>query len=336
MAPNKNTMKQVVIDFPKQFTESLEIAKNWSLPAPTSEIKNVLVCGLGGSGIGGTILAELVASECKIPVLVSKTYTLPAYGDKTTLLIACSYSGNTEESLDAFDEAHKRGMQIIAITSGGQLKAKCKEAGVPAILIPGGMPPRGAFAYPVVQLLNVMNRLGLIGSSLVNQLDNLPNFLAKGQDETAKLAADLTEKLYDKIPVLYADSKIEGVLVRFRQQINENSKMLCWHHVYPEMNHNELVGWTKKDDQLAVVTFHTSIDHPRVTKRMEVSNEVYRKYTPNVFDVTAEGSNLLEEVVHLIHLGDWISVLLAEKKGIDPVEVNIITHLKGELAKFHG
>ena len=166
MAPNKNTMKQVVIDFPKQFTESLEIAKNWSIPAPSSEIKNVLVCGLGGSGIGGTILAELVASECKVPVLVSKTYTLPAYGDKNTLLIACSYSGNTEESLDAFDEAHKRGMQIIAITSGGQLEAKCKEAGVPAILIPGGMPPRGAFAYPIVQLLNVMNRLGLIGSSV--------------------------------------------------------------------------------------------------------------------------------------------------------------------------
>ena len=328
-------MKSIVESFPQQLEESIQIASNWKLESQRRGFKNVLVCGLGGSGIGGTILSELVSDKCSIPVAVSKTYNIPGWADSDTLMIACSYSGNTEETIESFGQARAKGLEIAAITSGGKLEELCAEINAPVVKIPAGLPPRGAFGFPIVQLLNILRQYELTDSSLYDQLPPAATFLAREQENIRRRAQELTEKLHGKITVLYGDADIEGVLVRFRQQINENSKMLCWHHVYPEMNHNELVGWTKEDDQLAVVTFHTSQDHRSVSKRMEICNGVYRRYTPHVFDVKAEGANHLEEVFYLIHLGDFISVMLAEKKGIDPVEVNIITHLKGELAKFN-
>ena len=138
----------------------------------------------------------------------------------------------------------------------------------------------------------------------------------------------------NKIPVIYADANYEGIAVRFRQQINENSKMLCWHHVIPEMNHNELVGWTTKNDDLAVVIFRNDDDYFRTQKRMEVNKTVFEKYTSTIIEIYSKGNSQLEKAMYLLHLGDWVSYLIAEKKGIDVVEVDVITHLKNELAKI--
>ena len=144
----------------------------------------------------------------------------------------------------------------------------------------------------------------------------------------------LAKKMQGKLPVLYALGSSEGVIVRFRQQINENSKMLCWHHTFPEMNHNELVGWTEKNENLAVVTFHTSFDHSRTVKRYEICKPLFERYAGVVIDIHAKGQRKLEQFLYLIHLGDWISCYLADLKGVDPVEVNVITNLKNALSKF--
>jgi glucose/mannose-6-phosphate isomerase len=135
--------------------------------------------------------------------------------------------------------------------------------------------------------------------------------------------------------VIYALGTCEGVAVRFRQQINENGKMLCWHHTFPEMNHNELVGWTTRNENLVVISLQTTYDFERTKKRYEVCRPLFEKYSGAVIDMMAKGSSKLEQFFYLIHLGDWISCYLADLKGIDPVEVKVIDHLKGELAKMH-
>ncbi len=150
----------------------------------------------------------------------------------------------------------------------------------------------------------------------------------------AKNDKKVAEILHDKFPIIYAESSFEGVCIRFRQQINENSKKLCWHHVIPEMNHNELVGWTTKNDDLAVVLFRNDNDYFRTQKRMEVNKTVFEKFTSTIIEIHSKGNSQLEKAMYLLHLGDWVSYLLAEKKGIDVTEVDVITYLKDELAKI--
>ena len=143
----------------------------------------------------------------------------------------------------------------------------------------------------------------------------------------------LAEKLHKKIPVIYSAANYEGVAVRFRQQINENSKMVCWHHALPEMNHNELVGWTIPNKKLAVVFFRNEDDYSRTQSRMNLTKQVVAKYTPYVFEVFSKGESQIEKTFYLIHFGDWVSWYLSEIRDIDATEVNVIDYLKGELAK---
>ena len=148
-------------------------------------------------------------------------------------------------------------------------------------------------------------------------------------------SSDLAEKLHRKIPVIYSQANYAGVCERFRQQINENSKMLCWHHALPEMNHNELVGWTIPNDKLAVVFFRNENDYERTKARMELTRTLVSRYTPYVFDVYSKGSTLLQRSMYLIHFGDWVSWYLAEIRQIDATEVKVIDFLKGELGKLN-
>jgi glucose/mannose-6-phosphate isomerase len=144
----------------------------------------------------------------------------------------------------------------------------------------------------------------------------------------------VTDFLFRKMPVIYAADGYNGVATRFRQQINENSKMLCWHHILPEMNHNELVGWAEQHPECAVVFLRNETDYFRTQARMEISKEIMLQRTPHVLEIWSKGGSHLERSLYLIHLTDWASCYLADRKGIDAVEVNVINHLKGSLAKI--
>ncbi|MBK7856538.1 MAG: hypothetical protein IPJ79_18065 [Bacteroidetes bacterium] len=144
----------------------------------------------------------------------------------------------------------------------------------------------------------------------------------------------MSPKIDWKITVIYSAANYEGVTVRLRQQIDENSKMLCWHHVFPEMNHNELVGWTEKHDDVAVIMFRNKDDYFRTQKRMDICKEIFAKYTPHIHEIWSKGDTQLQKSMYLIHYGDWISWYIAEIKNIDAVEVNVIDYLKGELSKI--
>lgn len=327
-------MRKFVEAFPEQMEEAIEIGRKAVFTPYKNEIRNVLVTGLGGSGIGGTILSQLVAQECKVPVLVNKDYDLPNFIDEHTLVIVSSYSGNTEETINACNQAMQKNAMIAAITTGGTIGKIATEKNYNQINVPTGYPPRAAFAFSITQLFYVLKNVGLISSAFENQMIDAIALLRAEKESLLQESSRISNVLFGRIPIIYSDPTTEGVAIRFRQQINENSKMLCWHHVFPEMNHNELVGWTTDNDDLAVVFFKNQTDNPRTAKRMELCEPIFRKHTPHVATIESKGNSAIERAFYLIHLGDLISVELAERKGIDPIEVNVINNLKEALANF--
>lgn len=326
-------MKTLVQNFTNQLKEARQIADKAILSNGNS-IANVVVTGLGGSGIGGTILLELISDSCSVPIIINKDYFLPAFVNENTLVIVSSYSGNTEETLSALQQAIQKKAQIVCVTSGGKVLEIAKQHQFDFIQIPGGNPPRSCIGFSLVQLIKIFTAKGLAPKTLFSDLEKAITLLEKENEAVKNQAEEIAHKLANKLAVIYSLGTCEGAAVRFRQQINENSKQLCWHHTFPEMNHNELVGWTVKNDNLVVVTFHTSFDFERTKKRYEVCKTVFEKYSHSVIDIYAKGESKLEQFFYLINIGDWISCYIADIRNIDPVEVKIIDHLKGELAKF--
>lgn len=330
----QHIMKELVSSFTAQLRQAVEIGEKATFTQPSTEIRNVLVTGLGGSGIGGSIIAQIVDQEIKVPLIVNKDYFLPAFVGPETLVIVSSYSGNTEETLAAMKFAMERGAKIVCVTSGGKVEELAKANGYDLIIIPGGMPPRACLAYSFTQLFFVLHGFGLIGDWFKTDFETSIHLLDHEEEHVCAEAYYLAEKLHKKIPVIYSQANYEGVCTRFRQQINENSKMLCWHHALPEMNHNELVGWTQPNDKLAVVFFRNENDYDRTKARMELTKSIVLKYTPYIFEVVSKGQSQLQKSLYLIHFGDWVSWYLSEIRNIDATEVKVIDYLKGELAKM--
>lgn len=327
-------MKQLITDFTNQISKAIVIGNAYEASDWNANISNVLISGLGGSGIGGTIAAEVVAPEARIPILTNNGYFIPNFVGINTLFLACSYSGNTEETISAAKLAHAEGAKIVVISSGGKLKEMASENSWDYIGIPGGQPPRASFGLSFPQVLYVLHAHQIISKGFEKELEAAIKLLDENEEAIQKEALQVTEKLFGKIPVIYAADGFGGVATRFRQQINENSKMLCWHHVIPEMNHNELVGWRSKNDDLAVILFRSESDFDRIQARMNINKGTFAEYTNTIIEVWSKGASDLQRALYLVHIGDWISYFLAEKKGIDETEVKVIDHLKGELAKL--
>ncbi len=326
-------MKKLVLDFPIQLHEALIIGKNYRFISELKEFNNVVVTGLGGSGIGGSIVQNYVFDKLKVPFLVNKDYSLPAFINRKSLVIVCSYSGNTEETLMAMQQAIKKRATVVCITSGGTVSEIANKKKLDCILVPAGMPPRSCLGYSLVQILFVLTHFGLIGNQFEKEIKKAIKHMKEGENETRKKAMVIAKKLFGKTPVIYSAGNFEGVAIRFRQQLNENSKLLAWHGVVPEMNHNELVGWRDKAEDKAVVILRNSDDFDRVQKRIDINKKVIRKYTSNITEIYSEGKSYWEQAFYLIHLTDWVSVLLADLRELDATEVKVIDFLKGSLAK---
>jgi len=326
-------MKKLVQNFPTQLHEALLIGQSYKFTTPKKQYANVVLTGLGGSGIGGSIVQNFVFDKLAVPFIVNKDYFLPAFVDKNSLVIVSSYSGNTEETLQAMAQALKAKATVVCITSGGKVAEIANKKKLDCILLPAGMPPRSCLGYSMTQVLFVLKGLGLIDHNLAKDLKASIKLLNAQSKSIQSKARALAKKLYGKTPIIYSGPNFEGVAVRFRQQINENSKMLCWHHVVPEMNHNELVGWRDKDDSRAVVFLRDKQDYDRTQFRIEVNKKVIKKYTKNITELYTEGKSYWEKVFYLVHLTDYTSVFLAEMRGQDATEVKVIDFLKGELAK---
>ena len=326
-------MNDYIDAFPDHLKEALAIGSSSKMKKGNKEIQNVLICGLGGSGIGGTIVNDLVADQIKVPVLASKDYSAPSFVSENTLVIASSYSGNTEETIYALKACQEKGAEIACISSGGKLEALAKENNYNLITIPGNRHPRAMFGYSSTQLFFVLEHYGLISNSFAAEFEKAISLIVEQKEEIQTEAMALAKKLYGTTPVIYTAAGFEGVGVRFRQQINENSKMLCWHHVIPEMNHNELLGWRINTDNLGVVYFRNKCDFDRNQVRIDINKDVISKFTDNITEVWSQGDSRIENTLYHIHLGDWVSWYLSEMNNVDAIEIDVINYLKGALAK---
>ncbi|MDF1696054.1 MAG: bifunctional phosphoglucose/phosphomannose isomerase [Saprospiraceae bacterium] len=328
-------MMDTLIDrFPAQLKEALEIGKAATVTAPTQPINKIYVAGLGGSGIGGDFVAEMIKDECKVPYLIGKGYSIPSYIDENTIAIISSYSGNTEETLTAFDLLEKTGAKIICIASGGKVIARAKEAGYDYIQVPGDWPsPRACLGFSLVQQIYVLEKLGFISATISAQIKTSIDVIKYDQDDIKAEAKKIATKLYGKTPVIYTTDRMESVAVRLRQQINENAKLLCWHHVIPEMNHNELVGWKAKRSDIAVLYLRNKDDFKRNATRIDINKTIISKLAGDVIEVYSKGKSLPEKMMYFVNLGDWVSWYMSEMHGVDSIEVDVIDYLKGELAK---
>ncbi|MEM9548519.1 MAG: bifunctional phosphoglucose/phosphomannose isomerase [Bacteroidota bacterium] len=328
-------MMDTLIDrFPAQLKEALEIGHGATIRQHDKPINKIYVAGLGGSGIGGDFVSEMVKDECKVPYLVGKGYSIPAYIDENTLAIISSYSGNTEETLSAFDQIEKTGAKIVCIASGGKVIARAQEADYDYIKVPDDWPsPRACLGYSLIQQIFVLEKLNFISSTISGQIKTAIDVIKYDQDDIKAQAKIIANQLYGKTPIIYTTDRMESVAVRLRQQINENSKLLCWHHVIPEMNHNELVGWKDKRDDVAVLYLRNKDDFKRNALRIDINKKIISGLTNTVIEAYSKGKSLPEKMLYFVNLGDWISWYMSELHGVDSIEVDVIDYLKGELAK---
>jgi glucose/mannose-6-phosphate isomerase len=327
-------MDKLIARFTEQLQEAMEIGSAAILHPHDHDIYKVYVGGLGGSGIGADFVSGFIRNECPIPYLVGKGYEVPAYVDKHTLAIASSYSGNTEETLASFDQMMKTGAKVVVVASGGKLIELAKTHGLDFIQVPGNWPsPRACLGYSFVQQLYIMNKLGFISNGFEAELRASIVSLDAESADIRQRASNIANFLIGKTAVIYTTDRTTAVAVRFRQQLNENAKVLCWHQIIPEMNHNELVGWKDKREDLAVIVLRNADDFNRNQTRIDINKEIISELSASWIEIFSKGDSLIERSMYLVHLTDWISWYLADLRGVDSIEVNVIDYLKGELSK---
>ena len=326
-------MKRLIENFTLQLAEAITIGKKSKITFTKKIFNQVVISGLGGSGIGGTIIQDYVFDKLSIPFVVNKNYFIPKSVTADTLFIACSYSGNTEETISAVKEAKKRKANIVCITSGGELANFATKNKFPLILVPGGNPPRASLGYSLVQILFVLNQAKLINTSFIKEIESSISLINKETKKIQTNAVKIANQINGKQIAIYTNVGHEGIAIRFRQQLNENSKQLAWTNVIPEMTHNEIIGWKKEHKELVILYCAAKSDYERNLRRMKVLKEVTKKYKATLIDIDIKGNSFFEQVFLFVHLTDWISVCLADLTNTDPVEVNVLDLLKSNMAK---
>lgn len=337
---DKKNMFDVLAKFPEQMNEAFAIGNNLNPPVELNNVNKIIITGLGGSAVGGDLLRSYLQYEIKIPVAVNRNYFLPEYADKHTLVIASSYSGGTEETLSAYEDAKSKGCKIAVISSGGKLSLMAENDRYYLIKIPKGYQPRCALAYSFIPLLMLMIRLGFVKprdeeiSALIERT-GFKSLEYSTIDDTKNPAIRLAQHIEGKIPVIYSSNDLLDVVnYRWRGQFAENSESLAFGNLLPEMNHNEIVGWRKNPEILrkfVIIYLTDREDNPRILKRMNIMKEIIRPYREIELAVESEGNTKLERIFDLIYLGDWISFYLAILYKADPSEIENINILKNKL-----
>ncbi|MDP2960354.1 MAG: bifunctional phosphoglucose/phosphomannose isomerase [candidate division Zixibacteria bacterium] len=339
---DRQGMYDLIYNFPPQLTEGAHLGFIVDLNLENFIPDNIILTGMGGSAMGGDLARSFLASELRIPFWVCRSYNLPEFVNNKSLVFVSSYSGNTEETLSAYQEAKRRKAKIIAITSGGKLLEECKRNNFPFILIPKGLPPRAALGYSLTPILVTLSRLGLV-SDKIEELENTSKFLEKKREEYSlerrtkeNPAKTLALNFFQKIPIIYSSTDyFDAVGYRWKGQFCENSKILAFNNYFPEFNHNELVGGKVLDqirDRLVVIILQDKEDHPRIHRRMQIVKEIIEREKVKVIEIKSEGENLLSRIFSLIQLGDFTSFYLAILNEVDPTPVKVIDYLKNKLA----
>jgi glucose/mannose-6-phosphate isomerase len=337
-------MTAKVRELPEQLKKGWEIGGQADAGKSLKPFRHIVYSGMGGSAIAGDLIRALLSERLTIPFTVKRGYELPPFAGAETLFIASSYSGNTEETLSAAEQAVQKGCRFICITSGGTLGDFARQKGFPLFVLPKGYPPRGALGFSLGTLMRLFMRMGVQAFTEEDFRKAVGNLERLGRVWSDPANHDnepfvVAQKLVGKIPLIYADvDRLEAVGFRWKTQLNENSKTHAFFAPVPEMNHNEIIGWKTMPgtrpffSALTAVLLRTIDEHARVALRMEITKELISKNDGSFLEVAAKGGDFLDRMLYLISFGDWVSLYLALLYQADPTEIDNINYLKNKLS----
>jgi glucose/mannose-6-phosphate isomerase len=314
-------MLEAIKKYPEMCRDAVERTNGSNLP--NYKFDKIIVCGMGGSAVGGELLRDLMRDQLPIPIEVSKDYHLPKYADDKTLVFCVSYSGDTEETLSQFAEALKIKCNVICLASGGKLKEWCEKLSLPLILLPSGLQPRAALPYLFLPMLTYLQNVGLVNlkEDLEESIQVLNGIDLKEIDNVASEIKDSFVAVYGQLP---------SVSRRFKNQFNENSKIPARFDVFPELDHNEIMGYQNLElnKSTSIIFLRDRDETEEMKARIEITRDLIRDSARNVFEIYSSGNSKLAKILSLVYIGDYMSYRLAVLNGIDPEKVENINKLK--------
>jgi len=355
---DKANMIELLEEFPQKMRDALRLGEEFSIPTnfstasasnsvpsldSTRNFKNIVVLGMGGSAIGGDLLSDYLADELSIPIVIIRGYDIPKFVDENSLIFTVSYSGNTEETISTLKKCLEAKARIIALTSGGKLAVLSQENNFPVIKVPAGIQPRAAISYLFFPILKALERLGLIKErsseieETISVLQDLSReYCAKSPSEN-NFAKKVALSLYQHLPLVYgSEGLLEAVAMRWKTQINENSKWPCFWNVFPELDHNEIVGYEIENNinrQVKIIYLQDKEGLLRVEQRREITRKIIEHKVAEFIVCPTKGKGKMSRMFSLIFLGDLASYYLAILNQVDPSPVACIEDLKKELGK---
>jgi glucose/mannose-6-phosphate isomerase len=340
-AADPGDMLARIRELPEQCLDAWEKVQQLELPASYGDVRSIAILGMGGSAIGGDLVRTLALAACPVPIAVVRDYDLPAWVDQHTLVIASSYSGNTEETLSGFDQARGRRCKLLAITTGGKLGMAAQAAAAPIFRVTYTSSPRAALGYSITPLVGILTRLGFLEdqSSAVTEAIQVMQAWQREIDYVVptehNAAKQMALQLHGRIVVVYGAGLLAEVARRWKGQANENAKNWSFYEVLPELNHNAVLGYEYPEDlasRVVVVMLSSASDHPRVAIRQRVTAELLEQEGVGLQRITARGERPLAQILSTIHFGDYVSYYLALLNGVDPSHINAINYLKDVLS----
>ncbi|MFQ6673784.1 MAG: bifunctional phosphoglucose/phosphomannose isomerase [Fidelibacterota bacterium] len=323
--------------FPEQLEQAMEIGRNIRLDRDYSGVKTVVLAGMGGSAIGGDTVIALTSPFIEVPMVVRRHTSLPNWVGESTLVFVLSYSGNTQETVSCLKDAVRRNAMVAGITSGGMIKDELDGLGAPVVTIPSGYPPRACLGYLSVPVVYFLRETGLISESMEGQMTRAVAHLRKwrdvfGKPDEANPAYGIARQIYDSLPVIYGvEDGSAAVARRWRSQLEENGKMVAFHHLLPEMSHNEIVGYENNPElmkRLSVMWLIGAGESGSLRTRQRLTRSIIGDAVKIQLDIESRGDTRIEKLFYLIHLGDWVSFWAAMFHGTDPTPVHKIDRLK--------
>ncbi|MDZ7612055.1 MAG: bifunctional phosphoglucose/phosphomannose isomerase [Candidatus Moranbacteria bacterium] len=325
---DKYNLRQIILDYPRQLDLGQKFAKG--VTVAKKDFKNLVICGMGGSALPADLLASYLANQEEsfgLPVYISRDYALPAGTDENSLVFISSYSGNTEETISCFHHALKVKTSIVAFSERGAVEKMAKENQVPHVKYSIDFPhfqPRYANTYAFAAMHQVLTNLELT--------DSIARFPKIDSSKSEDYGKRLAKKAKNKIPIVYASNRFKVIARNWKIKINENAKSPAFWNYFPELNHNEMLGFSLPKNEYFVFMLRDKEDHPRTRERMELTSEIYRKKGLETALIDIEGENYLEKSLRSLVLGDWVSYYLAQEYEQDPTPVDLVEEFKKKLS----
>lgn len=337
-------MLDLVKAFPSHMEDAWERGRRFSSALEPARVSRVVVCGMGGSAIGADLVRSYLGDALAVPIHANRAYDVPAALRRDAFFVFSSYSGNTAETLAAYDRVRALGHAAAAITVGGELAARCGRDGVPVCAIPGGMPPRAAIAYSFFPLLHILAALGAAGTGEAEFTDALAAVgkrceeysSGEGGSEAHRIAASLS----GRIPFVFSRGGLfDAVSRRWACQFSENAKTLAHFAAFTESSHNEIMGWQDRapwHEKIVAVSLEDEDDHPEAAKQADIAMGIMGALSGGVVRVRSAAGARLARILSAMILGDFASVYLAYLNGVDPTPISVIDHLKDRLRESSG